>query len=136
MLCFLASNMILTLHSDALYLSEKKAHSRAAGHFYLSRKYGKEYNNGAILTLSTIIKHVVASTSKAEIAVLFYNARDAVPLQVTLEEMGHKQPVTPIVTDNNTVHRLTKGTMIAKRSKDHSALVTSTPLAKNKTPNQ
>eukprot|EP00957_Ditylum_brightwellii_P007380 559293-Ditylum_brightwellii.AAC.1 len=50
-------------------------------------------------------------------AALFYNAREAVPLQVTLEEMGHKQPATTIVTDNNTAHRLTKGTMIAKHSK-------------------
>eukprot|EP00957_Ditylum_brightwellii_P104070 7928480-Ditylum_brightwellii.AAC.1 len=46
---FLASNMILTLHSDALYLSEKKARSRAAGYFYLSNKDDEEFNNGAIL---------------------------------------------------------------------------------------
>eukprot|EP00957_Ditylum_brightwellii_P008469 642079-Ditylum_brightwellii.AAC.1 len=46
---FLASDMILTLHSDASYLSEKKAHSRPAGHFYLSNKDDKEFNNVAIL---------------------------------------------------------------------------------------
>eukprot|EP00957_Ditylum_brightwellii_P150524 11461761-Ditylum_brightwellii.AAC.1 len=55
---FLASDMILTLHSNASYLSEKKARSRAAGHFYLSNKDDKEFNDGAILTLSTIIRHV------------------------------------------------------------------------------
>eukprot|EP00957_Ditylum_brightwellii_P135764 10354208-Ditylum_brightwellii.AAC.1 len=77
MLCFLASDMILTLHSDALYLSEKKALSRAAGHFYLSKKKDKEYNNSAILTLSTIIKHVVALAPEAKMA--------AASLRVTLE---------------------------------------------------
>eukprot|EP00957_Ditylum_brightwellii_P180452 13745850-Ditylum_brightwellii.AAC.1 len=78
---FLASGMVLTLHSDALYLSEKKERSRAAEHFYLSNKDDKEFNNSAILTLSTIIRHVVASTSEAELAALFYNAREAVPLR-------------------------------------------------------
>eukprot|EP00957_Ditylum_brightwellii_P170046 12943353-Ditylum_brightwellii.AAC.1 len=88
--------MILTLQLDASYLSEKKARSRAAGHFYLSNKDDKAFNNGAILTLSTIIRHVVASASEAKLAALFYNARKAVPLRVTLEEMGHKQPATTI----------------------------------------
>eukprot|EP00957_Ditylum_brightwellii_P043869 3326519-Ditylum_brightwellii.AAC.1 len=67
--------------------------------------------------LSTIIRHVVASTSEAKLAALFYNAREAVPLRVALEEMGHKQPATTIFTDNNTAHGLTQGTMIAKQSK-------------------
>eukprot|EP00957_Ditylum_brightwellii_P085633 6514445-Ditylum_brightwellii.AAC.1 len=31
--------------------------------------------------------------------------------------MSHKQPETTIVTDNNTVHRFTQGTMIPKQSK-------------------
>jgi hypothetical protein len=31
-----ASNMILAAHSDASYLSETKARSRAGGHFFLS----------------------------------------------------------------------------------------------------
>eukprot|EP00957_Ditylum_brightwellii_P177918 13551918-Ditylum_brightwellii.AAC.1 len=111
---FLASDMILTVHSDASYLSEKKSRSQAAGHFYLSKINDEEFNNGTILTLSTIIKHVLASVSEAELAVLFYNAREAVPIWTTLEEMEHKQPATTIVTDNNIVHGLTKGTMIPK----------------------
>eukprot|EP00957_Ditylum_brightwellii_P101211 7713087-Ditylum_brightwellii.AAC.1 len=55
---FLASDMILILHSDTSYLSEKKARSRAAGHFNLSNRDDKEFNNGTILMLSTIIRHV------------------------------------------------------------------------------
>ena len=32
---FMASDMVLCLHSDASYLSEPRAKSRAAGHFYM-----------------------------------------------------------------------------------------------------
>eukprot|EP00957_Ditylum_brightwellii_P096834 7374238-Ditylum_brightwellii.AAC.1 len=117
MLRHLASNMILTLHLDASYLLEKNTRSRAAGHFYLSKIDDEEFNNWAILTLSTIIKHVLASALEAELAALFYNAREVAPIQVTLEEMGHKQLATTIVADNNTVHGLTQGTMIPKQSK-------------------
>eukprot|EP00957_Ditylum_brightwellii_P191540 14583630-Ditylum_brightwellii.AAC.1 len=66
--------MILTVHSDASYLPETNLRSRAAGHFFLTKQGNKEYNNGAILTLSTIIRHVVASASEAELVALFYNA--------------------------------------------------------------
>eukprot|EP00957_Ditylum_brightwellii_P035238 2672432-Ditylum_brightwellii.AAC.1 len=55
--CFVASDMILVVHSDVSYLSESKARSRAAGHFYLAKKDNEDYNNGAVLTLSTIIQH-------------------------------------------------------------------------------
>eukprot|EP00957_Ditylum_brightwellii_P151696 11552278-Ditylum_brightwellii.AAC.1 len=69
--------MMLVVHSDASYLSERNACSRAAGHFYLANKNNEDFNNGAILTLSTIICHVVASALEAELTALFYNAREA-----------------------------------------------------------
>eukprot|EP00957_Ditylum_brightwellii_P153034 11649358-Ditylum_brightwellii.AAC.1 len=106
--------MMLVVNSDASYFSERHACSRAAGHFYLANKTNKDLHNGAILTLSTIIRHVVASASKAELAALFYNAREAVPLCITLKEMGHPQPKLPLVPDNSTAHGLTQGTMIPK----------------------
>eukprot|EP00957_Ditylum_brightwellii_P113137 8628239-Ditylum_brightwellii.AAC.1 len=59
---YLASNMMLVVHSDASYLSEQKAHSRAAAHFYLANKTNEDLNNGAILTLSSIICHGGSST--------------------------------------------------------------------------
>eukprot|EP00957_Ditylum_brightwellii_P159893 12170741-Ditylum_brightwellii.AAC.1 len=114
---YLASNMILVVHSDASYLSERNARSRAAGHFYLANKTNEDLNNGVILTLSSIICHVVASASKAKLAALFYNAQEAVPLRITLEEMGHPQPKIPLITNNNTAHGLTQGSMIPKQSK-------------------
>eukprot|EP00957_Ditylum_brightwellii_P180704 13766044-Ditylum_brightwellii.AAC.1 len=109
--------MILIIHLDASYLSESKARRRAAGRFYLTNKNDEEFNNGAVLMLTTIIHYVVALASEAELAALFYNAREAVPLRVTLEEMGHPQPPTPLITDNITAHGLTTGAMIPKRSK-------------------
>eukprot|EP00957_Ditylum_brightwellii_P029424 2224309-Ditylum_brightwellii.AAC.1 len=43
-LWFLPSDMILTVHSDALYLSETNVKSRAAGHFFLTKKGDEEYS--------------------------------------------------------------------------------------------
>ena len=37
-LTFKASSMVLAIHSDASYLSETKARSRAGGHFFMSDK--------------------------------------------------------------------------------------------------
>eukprot|EP00957_Ditylum_brightwellii_P104633 7972847-Ditylum_brightwellii.AAC.1 len=79
MVGFMVSNMILAVYLDASYLSESKARSRVAGHFYLANKNDEEYNNGTILVLSTIIRLVVASASEAELAALFYNSQEAVP---------------------------------------------------------
>ena len=49
------SDMILQVHSDAGYANEKGAQSRAGGHFFLSNSNSSAPNNGAILTMSTII---------------------------------------------------------------------------------
>ena len=109
--------MILAVHSDASYFSAAKSQSRSGGHFYLINVDDGEFRNGAVLTLSSIIKHIMASASEAELAAMFYNSREAIPLRVTLEEMGHPQPATQITVDNQTAHGLTKGTMVPKRSK-------------------
>ena len=116
---FMASEMILALHSDASYLSEPGAKSRAGGHFYLKNKTDRESNNGAVLTLSKIIKHVMSSASEAETAALFLNCKAAIPLRIALEEMGHPQPRTPVVTDNSSAEGLINKTMIPKRAKAH-----------------
>ena len=114
---YMASDMIMAVHSDASYLSESKARSRSGGHFYLTNVDDEEFQNGAVLTLSSIIKHIMASASEAELAAMFYNSREAIPLRVTLEEMGHPQPATRITVDNQTACGLTKCTMVPKKSK-------------------
>ena len=68
---FVASDMMLTLHSDASYLSEPESKSRAAGHFFLGKQHNESFNNGAIMTLSKIIKHVMSSASETETAAIF-----------------------------------------------------------------
>ncbi len=62
-----ASKMILVVHSDAGYCNEKKSHSRAGGHFLLSNDDESPPNNGAILTVPTIIKAVMSSAAEAEL---------------------------------------------------------------------
>ena len=116
---FHASDMLLTLHSDGSYLSEPNSKSRAAGHFYLSNKKNHNLNNGAILTLSKIIKHVMGSAGEAEIASLYYNCKNALPLRTALMEMGHPQPKTPAVTDSATSEGLINKTMTPKRAKTY-----------------
>ena len=109
---FVASDMILAMHSDASYLSEPDSKSRAAGHFFLTKNNDESFNNGAILTLSKIIKHVMSSASEAETAALFYNCKAAAPLRVTLMEMGHPQDQTQVTTDNSAAQGLIQKTMI------------------------
>jgi hypothetical protein len=84
-----ACNMILLVHTDASYLSTPGGKSRPAGHFYLSNHNDKDFNNGAILALSSIIKHVMLLASEAELAALYYGCKLAAPIWTTLKELGH-----------------------------------------------
>jgi hypothetical protein len=96
--------MILNIHSDASYLSEREAKSRAGGFFSLGINIDSQnkLTNGAILIISKILKHLMSSAAEAEIGSVFLNAKEATILGTTLEEMGHPQLPTPLQTDNNT----------------------------------
>ena len=111
--------MLLALHSDASYLSEPEAKSRAAGHFFLGKLNDEDFDNGAIMPLSKIIKHVMTSASEAETVALFYNCKAAAPLRITLEEMGHPQPKTQVTTDNSTDQGPFSKSMIPKAAKSY-----------------
>ena len=70
---FIASDMILNIHSDALYLLEAKACSRACGHFFLGwmPKDGEPIRlNGAFHVSTTILRFVTASVAEAELGTL------------------------------------------------------------------
>jgi hypothetical protein len=117
---YLASDMVLHVHSDASYLSEPQARSRAGGHFFMANKIKAGMpvlNNGAILNVSTIIRNVMSSAAEAELAALFTNAKEATVLRTTLTEMGHPQPVTPIQVDNSTADGIANETVKQQRSK-------------------
>jgi hypothetical protein len=117
MITFNASKMILAIHSDAGYANEKKSRSRAGGHFFLSNDDTFPPNNGAILTISTIIKAVMSSAAEAELGALYINAKEAVYLRQILDEMNHPQPRTPMQTDNTTAEGVINKKIQPKRTK-------------------
>jgi hypothetical protein len=100
-----ASDMILAAHSNASYLSEPQARSRAGRHFILSSSADIPPNNGAILSIAHIIK------------ALYINAREAVNIKIILEELGHRQPATPLQTDNAMADAVCNGKIQPKRTK-------------------
>ena len=57
------SNMKLSVHRNASYLSEPKAKIRASGNLFLSNKETIPQNNGAIINTSHIIKQVMTSAT-------------------------------------------------------------------------
>jgi hypothetical protein len=116
-LTYTASNMVLAVHSDASYLSEPKARSRAGGHFYMSNDTPNPPNNGAVLNLAQIIKAVMSSAAEAEIGALYINSREAVPQRTLLKEMGHPQPETPMQTDNTTALGVVNNNIQPRRTK-------------------
>ena len=111
-----ASDMILTVDSDAAYLVAPEARSRAAGYQYLTNKKGTLFN-GPVLVIAKVIKNVMASAAEAELAALFMNGQEAVALRNCLEAMGYPQPPTPMKTDNITANGIINNTMKQKRSK-------------------
>jgi hypothetical protein len=95
-LTYKASNMVLAIHSNASYLSEPKARSRAGGHMFMAGRDDIPTNNGAVLNISQIIWAVMSSPAEAELGALFINAKTAVSMRHTLKELGHPQPPTPM----------------------------------------
>ena len=125
---FRRSDMILHVESDASYLSETKARSRFAGFHYLSSRpktpgvapaldEPAPPINGAVNIPANILREIVSSAAEAELAGLFYNGKEAAPERTTLEELGHPQPPTPIVTDNNVAAGIANESVKQKRSK-------------------
>jgi len=109
--------MILGVHSDDSYVSEPNARSHTGGHFFLSTNAAVPPNNGAILNIAHIIKHVMTSATEAELGALYITVREAVYLHIILKELGHKQPATPIQTDNSMTKGVINGKVQPKRTK-------------------
>ena len=112
------SDMVLAIPSDASYLSKPNVGSRAGGHFFMSNNDDVPPNNGAIINISSrIIKGVMASAAEAELSGIFIMACTAIPMHKTLEELGHKQPPTPIQMDTTTAEGLIKNKILPKALK-------------------
>jgi hypothetical protein len=116
-LTYHASDMVLVVHSDASYLSEPKARSRAGGHFFMASNTEDATNNGAVLNIAQLIKAVMSSAAEAELGALYINAREAVPMRNLLHEMGHPQPPTPMQTDNSTALGVVNSNIQPRRTK-------------------
>jgi hypothetical protein len=125
---YYASDMVLYIESDAFYLTETKARLRAAGYHYLSNHPPQPDQppaptdpsppmNGAIVVPCKVMHEVLSSASEAELAALFYNGKEGAPLSITLDELGHPQPPTPMVTDNSTTSGIANKSVKQKRSK-------------------
>jgi hypothetical protein len=73
--------------------------------------------NVSILNVSSIIKNVVASAAESEFGACFHNTQSGAPFRVTLMELGHTQPPTPLRTDNSTAFGIVNEKIKQKRSK-------------------
>jgi hypothetical protein len=125
---YYASDMILDIQSDASYLSERGARSRAGGHFHLTNNSTNPLarpkpddpmpmQNGALHTLSTIMKMVLGSAAEAKLAALYFNCQEGCHLRIMLEELGHPQPPTGVQTDNSTAQGICNKTVKQRRTK-------------------
>ncbi len=118
-ICFCASDMIMNIHSDASYLSESDARSRACGHFFMgwSPMDGDPIQlNGAFFTLCAILQFVVASAAEAELGALFRNCKEGMIFQLTLKQLGHPQSKTPIHCNNATAVGIANDTVKRQHS--------------------
>ena len=103
--------MVLHVDSDASYLTMPEARICYAGRFYLSDwtspspiKPNPE-RNGPIHTEWKTIRNVVSSAAEAETCGTINNGEKAIGMRPSLIELDHKQPATPLKTDNSTTER-------------------------------
>ena len=119
------SDMVLWIHSDASYLYCPKALSRAGGMHFLSDKPPSPNNpanfeptlNGIVYVVCKMLRRIMESAAEAELGALFSNCQEAVPTRITLEEMGHPQPPTPVHLDNLTALGIATGKINQHKSK-------------------
>ena len=58
--------------------------------------------NGNTAITCAILKLVAASAADVEFGVLFFNTQEVINIRLTLMDVGHSQPPTPIHIDNIT----------------------------------
>ena len=102
-ICYCASDMIMNVHSDAFYLSEADAGSRACRHFFMGWEL-KDGNpiklNSVFFPLCAILHFVVASATEAKLGALFLNFKEGMIFRMTLKELGRPQPKTQVNCNN------------------------------------
>jgi hypothetical protein len=118
---YYASDMKLYCYSDASYLSETHARSRAGAIYYLGRNIHDSNLpiNGCIDSLSTIISTVVNAASEAEFAGQYEGGCHGTPLRSYCYDMGYPQPPTPIINDNAAAIGFANESLKQKRSRSN-----------------
>eukprot|EP00804_Cyclotella_cryptica_P022272 CCRYP_018126-RA/>CCRYP_018126-RA protein AED:0.26 eAED:0.24 QI:0/0/0/1/0/0.33/3/0/620 len=119
-----ASDSLLRIRHGAQRTLQRQlplhAKSRAAGIFFLGsipKQNQPIHLNGAIAVLCTILKFVAASAAEAELGALFLTAKEAKIMRLTLQELGHLQPPTPIHCDNLTTIGIVNNTIKRQKSR-------------------
>lgn len=118
---FKPSDMTLQVHSDASYLSAPNSRSRAGGYFFMGKANDhpdvQTFINAPVQVECKIMKNVLASATEAEIGAIFLNCQQAEIIRTTLTELGHPQPITNIITDNETANNIINGNAKQRRTK-------------------
>jgi hypothetical protein len=116
---YYASDMILSIDSDASYLGETGARSRAASTFKFVTRDNPDYENGLIECISTIIPTIVTSAAEAEYAALFIAGQTGLAYRYTLGDLNCPQlpEGTRITCDNMTSGKICHRKWRSKRNK-------------------
>ena len=109
--------ILFCAHSDAGLHNESRGRSRAGAHIFQAEDEPIPKWNGPVLTIARIMKFVMASASEAELGAMFITAQAMVSQQNTLEEMGWKQPCSPIQTDNSVAAGVVNNTIVSRKLK-------------------
>ena len=94
-------------------MNEQKARIKTSGYFWLGSKKDNENNvqlNGPIHVLCNIIKLACSSAAEAELAAIFLNAQEVLKMVQALNNLGHKQKLIDITTDNSTADSIANET--------------------------
>ena len=112
--------MVLRIDSYAAYLVMPEARSVYAVHLYLGDWPCDKPNlpstkrNGPIFTTCKTIRNFVSSAAEAETTGTFCNYKEGVAILPSLISISHKQPHTPLKTDNSTTDGFVNSSMKPK----------------------
>ena len=83
----------------------------------MSNKAAIPSKNGAVITISQMIKAIMSSAAEAELGSIFVNCQEVIPAHQELEIKAHNQPPTPMQTHNSTALVVVTNNIARKRLK-------------------
>ena len=115
---FVASEMIIAMHTDASYQSIPFSRSKLGGVHYCSNRNDPPTKvNGLFSVKSKIISVVCSGASDAEYGGAFTNCQDAYFFRIVADALGYPQPPTPVYVDNDVARGIADRTVKVKRSR-------------------